>query len=212
MQNASLINERLKRFIGAIASGPASGERPDPKPSLDAVMSQAQLENKVSAYLRKSQTLEDYWQRPITAEQLQAEMDRMAEHTKQPEVLRELFEALSNDPFVVAECLARPVLTERLAADPTVVAGVSPAPRSLFVADTAASTENRTNATNLNKATYTLPDIDPCTDDMWTSTSITNAPDGRMLPTAVWTGSEKIVWGGTTDRINGSEHWWQIQS
>ena len=89
-------------------------ERPDPKPSLDAVMSQAQLEKKVTDYLRNSQALEDYWQRPITAEQLQAEMDRMAKHTKQPEVLRELFEALGNDPFVIAECLARPALAERL--------------------------------------------------------------------------------------------------
>ena len=81
-------------------------ERPDPKPSLDAVMSRAQLEKKVSDYLRKSKALEDYWQRPITAEQLQAEMDRMAKHTRRPEVLRELFEAFGNDPFVVAECLA----------------------------------------------------------------------------------------------------------
>ena len=92
-------------------------ERPDPKPSLDAVMSQAQIEKKVEDYLRNSQALEDYWQRPITAEQLQAEMERMAQHTRQPEVLRELFEALGNDPFVIAECLARPVLTERLIAD-----------------------------------------------------------------------------------------------
>src|SRR5438128_7358849 len=89
-------------------------ERPDPKPSLDAVMSQAQLEKKVADYVRKSQALADYWQRPITADQLQAEMDRMAQHTKQPEVLRELFEALGNDPFVIAECLARPALAERL--------------------------------------------------------------------------------------------------
>ena len=89
-------------------------ERPDPKPSLDAVISQAQLEKKVADYLRKSQTPEDYWQRPITAKQLQAEMDRMARHTRQPEVLRELFEALGNDPFVIAECLARPLLAERL--------------------------------------------------------------------------------------------------
>src|SRR5437868_8299277 len=89
-------------------------ERPDPKPSLDGVMSQAQLEKKVADYLRKSQALENYWQRPITAEQLQAEIDRMAKNTKQPEVLRELFEALGNDPFVIAECLARPVLAERL--------------------------------------------------------------------------------------------------
>jgi len=93
-------------------------ERPDPKPSLDAVMSQAQLEKKVSDYLRKSQALEDYWQRPITAEQLQAEMDRMATHTKQSEVLQELFEALGNDPFVIAECLARPLLAERLLPHP----------------------------------------------------------------------------------------------
>src|SRR6516225_12283701 len=63
-------------------------ERPDPKPSLDAVMSQAQLENKVADYLRYSQALEIYWQRPITPNQLQAEMDRMAQHTKRPEVLR----------------------------------------------------------------------------------------------------------------------------
>ena len=89
-------------------------ERPDPKPSLDAVMSQAQLESKVHDYLRKSQALEDYWQQPITAEQLQTEIDRMAHHTRQPEVLRELFDALGNDPLVIAECLARPILAERL--------------------------------------------------------------------------------------------------
>jgi N-acetylneuraminic acid mutarotase len=89
-------------------------ERKDPRPSLDAVMSQAQLEAKVADYLRKSQALEDYWQRTITTEQLQAEMNRMAVHTKQPEVLRELFDALGNNPFVIAECLARPALAERL--------------------------------------------------------------------------------------------------
>src|SRR5256886_3265417 len=89
-------------------------DRPDPKPSLGEVMSSAQLEKKVEDYLRDSEALEDYWQRPLSAEQLQAEMERMAQHTKQPEVLRELFEALGNDPAVIAECLARPALSERL--------------------------------------------------------------------------------------------------
>src|SRR3954462_10038797 len=64
-------------------------ERRDSKPSLDSVMSQAQMERKVGDYLRDSQALEADWHRPITAEQLQAEMDRMAQHTNQPEVLRE---------------------------------------------------------------------------------------------------------------------------
>jgi hypothetical protein len=85
-----------------------------PKPSFEAVMSSAQLEKKVEDYLRNSEVLEDYWQQQLSAAQLQAEMARMAQHTKQPEVLRELFEALGNDPFVIAECLARPALSERL--------------------------------------------------------------------------------------------------
>src|SRR6266702_2938722 len=122
-------------------------ERPDPKPSLDAMMPQSQVEKKVTDYLRNSRALVDYWQRTITAEQLQAEMDRMAQHTKQPEVLHELFEALGNDPFVIAECLARPVLSERFIANLTVVAGVPRAPSNSFAAGTAASTENRIRVT-----------------------------------------------------------------
>src|SRR6267143_1932457 len=89
-------------------------EQSGPKPPLEKMMSQAQIEQKVEDYLRNSQALEDYWQRPITPDQLQAEMERMASHTKQPGVLREIFAALGNDPFVIAECLARPVLAERV--------------------------------------------------------------------------------------------------
>src|SRR6266576_2519623 len=87
---------------------------PGPKPPLDKVMSQADIEKKVTEYLRNSQAPDAYWQRPITADQLQAEMERMASHTKQPEVLQELFQALGNDPFVIAECLARPILAARV--------------------------------------------------------------------------------------------------
>ena len=55
----------------------------------------------------------------VTPDQLQAEINRMASHTRQPEVLRQLFVALGNDPFIIAECLARTVLSERLVADAT---------------------------------------------------------------------------------------------
>ena len=78
------------------------------KPSLDAVISPGEVERKVTDYLRKSQLVTDQRGSPITASELQAEMDRMASHSKQPEVLREIFEALGNDSFVIAECLARP--------------------------------------------------------------------------------------------------------
>ena len=56
-------------------------ERLDPKPALDSVMSQAQLEKKVAAYLHDSDLLQRSRHGPITAEKLQAEMDRMASHT-----------------------------------------------------------------------------------------------------------------------------------
>jgi hypothetical protein len=171
-------------------------ERADSKPSLDAVMSQAQIEKKVEDYLRNSQALEDYWQRPISAEQLQAEMERMAYNTKQPEVLRELFEALGNDPFVTAECLARPVLTERLVADLS-------AQHQTGRLESLRTAELRTVsiAAMPGQVAYMLPVIASpsggvCTDNTWTPTTDTNAPDARNRHTAVWTGSEMIIWGG----------------
>jgi len=91
-------------------------DRPDPKPSLEAVMSRAQLEKKVADYLGKSQLVAERRESPIAASELQTEMERMASHTKQADVLRELFAVLGNDPFVIAECLARPILAERFVA------------------------------------------------------------------------------------------------
>src|SRR6266496_1682455 len=161
------------------------GENPDPKPSLDKVMTQAQLEMKVAEYLGNSQALGDYWKRPITAEQLQAEMDRMAQHTKLPEVLHELFEALGNDPFVIAECLARPVLADRLL--------------TRSVADQVKEI-SLTSSEIVAAASYTLPTISDgasgCTNDTWAATTTANAPSARYSHTAVWTGTEMIVWGG----------------
>ena len=81
-------------FTGVTVSG--RKENPNPKPSLDAVMSQAQLEKKVEDYLVNSQAVEDYYNEPLSTDQLQGEMDPMARETRQPEVLRELFEALGN--------------------------------------------------------------------------------------------------------------------
>ena len=152
-----------------------------PKPSLDAVMSQAQIEKKVEDYLRNSQALEDYWQRPITADQLQAEMERMASHTKQPEVLRELFEALGNDPFVIAECLARPVLAERLIAD---LVGANDETGRLESLRTDTAAPQRVDCQQRQgSVAYTLPVIASpsggCTDDTWTPTTLTNAPAAR---------------------------------
>jgi N-acetylneuraminic acid mutarotase len=188
-------------------------ENLNPKPSLDAVMSQAQLENKVAGYLRESQALEDNWQKSITADQLQAEMDRIASDTKQPEVLRELFEALGNDPFVIAECLARPTLVKR---DFAIAES-----RTASLEDSRAKVQGKScYVANTNYRLPTISDASTeCPLDTWTDTSTINAPAPREQHTAVWTGSEMIVWGGsnsnflnTGGRYNPSTDSWTTTS
>ena len=53
--------------------------------------------------------------------------------------------------------------------------------------------------------------------DSWMATTTTNAPDGPLGHTAVWTGSEMIVWGGccwlnTGGRYNPSTDSWMATS
>jgi hypothetical protein len=162
----------------------------------------------VDEYLRNSQLLADQWQKPITSEQLQAEIERMAGHTRQPQVLGELFAALGNDPFIVAECLARPLPSERLVSELHAASNAPAAIESLGSSVSRTETESSVT-TDQPASSYYLPQIsnspveDPaggCVEN-WTATSTTGAPDAHGYHTAVWTGNEMIVWGGGADNI-----------
>ena len=72
------------------------------------------IKARVEEALRLSNALEIYWGQAITGAQLQTEIERQARDSRQPEVLRELWTALHNDPQLIAETLARPALAERL--------------------------------------------------------------------------------------------------
>ena len=87
---------------------------PAPKPALSAVLSEQEIRAKVLDYLEKSNALERWWQQPVTGEQLQAEIERMTRDSRAPQLLRELYAAVGNDPRMIAETLARPTLVERL--------------------------------------------------------------------------------------------------
>jgi hypothetical protein len=78
------------------------------------VISDDAIRAKVDDYLRASNALVALYGGSITSSQLQAEMTRMAEETRDSGLLLELFAALGNDPFLIAECLARPVLADRM--------------------------------------------------------------------------------------------------
>ncbi len=138
-------------------------------------------------------------------------MDRLAKHTQQPEVLRELFDALEDDPFVVAECLARPIVAERLVtalgAHGESFKGDLKQP---FLTKIGTQVPVTTAAVSAN---YTLPLIAgpsdswspsrQCIENTWTPTTTAGAPAPRGYHTAVWTGTEMIVWGGTGDSTGG---------
>jgi N-acetylneuraminic acid mutarotase len=186
-------------------------DNPQPKPPLDAVISREQVERKVEDYLRKSQIVANLRGSGISACELQAEIDRMASHTHQPDVLRELFAALNNDPFVIAECLARPHLADQLVngLPSHNVKGASSAAGAGVLYTSAPTTR------------YRLPQIsitDNRTNDTWTATTIMNAPAARETH-AVWTGSEMIIWGGsnftslnTGSRYNPATDSWMATS
>src|SRR5262249_22039773 len=90
--------------------------------SFEAAIPPDEIEKKVRAYLKRSAALERFWGVRVTSEMLQAEVDRIVRGTRMPDRLRELFSALNGDPLLIQECLARPVLVERMA-------------RNLFAAD-----------------------------------------------------------------------------
>jgi hypothetical protein len=161
-------------------------------------MSQAQLENKVSGYLRDSLALEDYWRRSITAEQLQAEMDRMARTQNSPKFCGNCLRLLGTIRLLSFECLARPILAERL------IAGLSAQDQTRNVESADRSVPYMSMAKTLGQIVYTLPEIAeagnlPCTDQWGLRAPLMLT---REVPTAVWTGTEMIVWGGTNAPTN----------
>ena len=166
-------------------------ENPQPKPALEVVMPMAAIRAKVADDLRKSQALAAIWRRPITGAQLQREMERMARQTQQPERLAALWAALGNDPYVIAECLARPSLANRLIR--TWYAGDEPFAAWWQTTAPEIPMEHRPMGDR-----YRLPEIGAggveCQDDTWRPTA--GPPDPRTAHTAVWTGTEMIVWGG----------------
>ena len=74
----------------------------------------------------------------------------------------------------------------------------------------AANAKTLTAATALTSQSYKLPQIsvllDYSTDDTRTATTTVNVPDAREGHTAVWTGSEMIIWGGFDGHTFRFEH------
>ncbi len=166
----------------------------------------ALLEEKVRATLRRSVALASLWKQPVTGAMLHRELERIARDTAFPERLVELYRALGDDPVLIAECLARPVLVEHLlrndfAGSPAVAAGADfetwwRAHEATFaLEDFRAASDvdtrvpqpqgNALGAQNVTDAAVA-----------WNSGHLDTLPELRYSPAVVWTGTEVIVWGG----------------
>ena len=182
------------------------------KPSFAAVMSSDASRLKVEEMLRKSDALGRLWRQEISGQMLQAEINRMARGSRDPERLREIFSSLNNDPQLIAEALARPVLVERLirnfyANDKRLQADASrlsfdewwQSVRGDFSARPAAA-----------EGVYRLPGVEAASaaspPNTWRPMSALPVATG----TAVWTGTEMIVWGGkdSGSRYNPATDTW----
>jgi N-acetylneuraminic acid mutarotase len=83
-------------------------------PAAASAVPPAVVRRKAEDGVLKSVALEHLFGVTLTGEQLQAEVERMAAHSQAPDVLRELLDALDGDPTKAAQCLARPLLADRL--------------------------------------------------------------------------------------------------
>ena len=86
----------------------------NPESSFAQVLPQDLLRQRAEDVVLKTAALRELWQVTVSPQQVQAELDRMAAHSQSPARLSELFAALGDDPTLVAECIARPVLVDRL--------------------------------------------------------------------------------------------------
>ena len=173
------------------------------KPALETVMPASATLAKVLGYLGKSDALAEQWHRPISAPQLQAEVERMMRDTRNPRVLEEIFAALGDDPSLIAECLARPALAERLlrnwsskeerSSDTTKFRTV---PADGWTSQpSGGNADARAMGESPKSRLAAAARSSPCADDTWSEMDFQVA-DPRIDHTAVWTGAEMIVWGG----------------
>jgi N-acetylneuraminic acid mutarotase len=104
----------------------------------EAAVPRSLVERTVRRYLKESVALEAFWRTEVTSGMLRAETERMAAGTRMPERLRELFAALGDDPVALQECLARPLLVDRLV-------------RSFYAGDVSLHERERTAAESLER-------------------------------------------------------------
>jgi len=83
------------------------------KPAFSQALPSAVLRRRTEDVIRQTRMLSDRYGQIVAAEDLQAELDRMASHSKDPLALESILKSLAWDGDLAAEVLARPLIVDR---------------------------------------------------------------------------------------------------
>ncbi len=87
---------------------------PRSKPTLEEIVPPSVFRARAEDALRKSAVLRQFWSHDVTPAMLRAELERIARGSRDPATLREMLTAVGTDTVMQEECLARPLLADRL--------------------------------------------------------------------------------------------------
>jgi N-acetylneuraminic acid mutarotase len=178
--------------------------------SFDETAPRSLLEQKVRTDLKRSVALERFWNTPLTAKMLDRELERMIRNTAMPDRLEQLFAALQYDPVLIREELVRPVLARRLTRnffdkDERIPEGAAWDDWWRTNASAFDESEARTVALGahlpyelLNAASGPEGSCAPAV-GTWDSGSLDDGLIARNRHSAVWTGTEMLVFGGAPE-------------
>jgi hypothetical protein len=160
--------------------------------TFDQVLPRSVSEARIDEILRRSAALETIFDTRITPEMLQDEVRRMSRETRRPDRLRELYAALDDDPYIVAEAIARPNLVDRLSSVREYFGKEWHNEKDRFPAELETDT--------FQYEPLRIVSEGPQTDDSWRPMPV--MPENMRPRMAAWTGTEMLVWGGGPEQFS----------
>ena len=143
----------------------------------------------------KEQLLSDYDKTSISSENLQNELNRIVRDTKNATRLNQYFSLFDNNANSIVKCLVRPIVVKNLWRKNTNATKIYRDQKNLLAVPETTEFDYIIPKFHNDKeflAKNTLSQES----DIWLTMSSADAPQARYYHTAVWAGSEMIVWGG----------------
>ncbi len=155
-------------------------------------------ERKVRTCLEETVLLEERWGVSITPELLSSELARVVRSSRMPDRLQELFANLGNDPVLISEAIALPILADRWARSLQARDRIPGESFDDWMANASPSLDLQKVRSFPPSRYSVLPSLSTgaAPSNIWSNASLDDGPESRAYHSAVWTGNAMLVWGG----------------